>query len=84
MSYDFGGDSVFDLRLITNIFCDFAFLVLSEWFFDFGFVIPNSTNTWQSLIEAAPESQMMPASVLRCVSNYTYTSRFLHPVIGPI
>ena len=28
------------------------------------FVIPNSTNTWQSLIEAAPESQMMPARVL--------------------
>nr|CAD7196299.1 unnamed protein product [Timema douglasi]CAD7266154.1 unnamed protein product [Timema shepardi]CAD7402487.1 unnamed protein product [Timema cristinae]CAD7431833.1 unnamed protein product [Timema monikensis] len=37
---------------------------LEEWFFDFGFVIPNSTNTWQSLIEAAPESQMMPANVL--------------------
>ncbi|KAF8786942.1 Retinal rod rhodopsin-sensitive cGMP like protein [Argiope bruennichi] len=38
--------------------------ILQEWFFDFGFVIPNSTNTWQSLIEAAPESQMMPANVL--------------------
>ncbi|XP_063231044.1 retinal rod rhodopsin-sensitive cGMP 3',5'-cyclic phosphodiesterase subunit delta [Bacillus rossius redtenbacheri] len=37
---------------------------LEEWFFEFGFVIPNSTNTWQSLIEAAPESQMMPAQVL--------------------
>ncbi|KAL4608207.1 retinal rod rhodopsin-sensitive cGMP 3',5'-cyclic phosphodiesterase subunit delta isoform X1 [Arapaima gigas] len=37
---------------------------LEEWYFEFGFVIPNSTNTWQSLIEAAPESQMMPASVL--------------------
>eukprot|EP00128_Syssomonas_multiformis_P012636 Colp12_sorted_trinity150504_noHs@5795 len=37
---------------------------IEEWFFDFGFVIPNSTNTWQSVIEAAPESQMMPASVL--------------------
>ncbi len=36
----------------------------AEWFFEFGFVIPNSTNTWQSLIEAAPESQMMPANVL--------------------
>uniref|UniRef100_A0A7N5K3S4 Phosphodiesterase 6D n=1 Tax=Ailuropoda melanoleuca TaxID=9646 RepID=A0A7N5K3S4_AILME len=40
---------------------------LEEWFFEFGFVIPNSTNTWQSLIEAAPESQMMPASVLTSV-----------------
>ena len=37
---------------------------LEEWNFDFSFVIPNSTNTWQSLIEAAPESQMMPAKVL--------------------
>ena len=37
---------------------------LEEWCFEFGFVIPNSTNTWQSLIEAAPESQMMPARVL--------------------
>uniref|UniRef100_H2YB94 Phosphodiesterase delta-like protein n=1 Tax=Ciona savignyi TaxID=51511 RepID=H2YB94_CIOSA len=37
---------------------------LEEWFFEFGFVIPNSTNTWQSVIEAAPASQMMPASVL--------------------
>jgi len=37
---------------------------LEEWSFEFGFVIPNSTNTWQSLIEAAPESQMMPAKVL--------------------
>ncbi|XP_050438590.1 retinal rod rhodopsin-sensitive cGMP 3',5'-cyclic phosphodiesterase subunit delta [Adelges cooleyi] len=37
---------------------------LEEWYFEFGFVIPNSTNTWQSLIEAAPESQMMPANVL--------------------
>jgi retinal rod rhodopsin-sensitive cGMP 3',5'-cyclic phosphodiesterase subunit delta len=37
---------------------------LQEWCFDFGFVIPGSTNTWQSLIEAAPESQMMPASLL--------------------
>ena len=39
--------------------------VLEEWSFDFGFVIPNSTNTWQSIIEAAPESQMMPAQILK-------------------
>jgi retinal rod rhodopsin-sensitive cGMP 3',5'-cyclic phosphodiesterase subunit delta len=36
-----------------------------EWYFEFGFVIPGSTNSWQSLIEAAPESQMIPASLLR-------------------
>ncbi|KAB7507437.1 Retinal rod rhodopsin-sensitive cGMP 3',5'-cyclic phosphodiesterase subunit delta [Armadillidium nasatum] len=38
--------------------------ILEEWFFEFGQVIPNSTNTWQSLIEAAPESAMMPAHIL--------------------
>ncbi|XP_065191238.1 retinal rod rhodopsin-sensitive cGMP 3',5'-cyclic phosphodiesterase subunit delta-like [Sycon ciliatum] len=38
--------------------------VLEEWFFDFGFVIPNSTNTWQSIIEAAPAQDMIPANVL--------------------
>ncbi|XP_060532962.1 retinal rod rhodopsin-sensitive cGMP 3',5'-cyclic phosphodiesterase subunit delta [Cylas formicarius] len=37
---------------------------LEEWDFEFGFVMPESTNTWQSIMEAAPESQMMPASVL--------------------
>ncbi|CAF1116188.1 unnamed protein product [Adineta steineri] len=38
--------------------------VIEEWSFAFGFVIPGSTNTWQSLIEAAPESQMIPANIL--------------------
>ncbi|CAD6232624.1 GSCOCG00006981001-RA-CDS [Cotesia congregata] len=45
---------------------------LEEWFFEFGFVIPNSTNTWQSLIQAAPESQMMPANVLKYVIYYFF------------
>lgn len=38
--------------------------VIEEWRFDFGFVIPGSTNSWQSVIEAAPAEQMIPASVL--------------------
>ncbi|XP_014780342.1 retinal rod rhodopsin-sensitive cGMP 3',5'-cyclic phosphodiesterase subunit delta [Octopus bimaculoides] len=38
---------------------------LEEWYFEFGFVIPGSTNTWQSTIEAAPENQMMPANLLK-------------------
>ncbi|KAI6179030.1 Phosphodiesterase delta-like protein [Aphelenchoides besseyi] len=38
--------------------------IIEEWYFDFGFVIPQSTNTWQNLIEAAPEGQMLPSSVL--------------------
>ncbi|KAK6177751.1 hypothetical protein SNE40_015793 [Patella caerulea] len=47
---------------------------LEDWYFEFGFVIPGSTNTWQSVIEAAPESQMMPASVLN--GNVLIETRF--------
>lgn len=36
-----------------------------EWSFAFGFVIPGSTNTWQSLIEAAAANQMIPANLLK-------------------
>jgi hypothetical protein len=39
-----------------------------EWNFDFGFVMPGSTNSWQSIIEAAPTAQMMPAAVLTWVN----------------
>jgi len=49
---------------------------LEEWFFEFGYVIPNSTNTWQSLIEAAPESQMMPATVLN--GNVIIETKFFY------
>ncbi|KRX91529.1 Retinal rod rhodopsin-sensitive cGMP 3',5'-cyclic phosphodiesterase subunit delta, partial [Trichinella pseudospiralis] len=38
--------------------------VIERWQFEFGFVIPNSTNTWQSVIEAAPEAHMLPAGLL--------------------
>uniref|UniRef100_T1H656 GMP phosphodiesterase delta subunit domain-containing protein n=1 Tax=Megaselia scalaris TaxID=36166 RepID=T1H656_MEGSC len=31
--------------------------IMEEWFFEMGFVGANTTNTWQSTIEAAPESQ---------------------------
>jgi len=47
---------------------------IEEWIFDFGFVIPNSTNTWENLIEAAPESQMMPANILN--GNIVIETRF--------
>ncbi|KFD53931.1 hypothetical protein M513_05198 [Trichuris suis] len=35
-----------------------------RWHFEFGFVIPNSTNTWQNAIEAAADAQVLPASLL--------------------
>lgn len=47
--------------------------ILEEWLFEMGWVSPNTTNTWQSTIEAAPESQMMPAKVLEYVR---FTSHF--------
>nr|XP_022906850.1 retinal rod rhodopsin-sensitive cGMP 3',5'-cyclic phosphodiesterase subunit delta [Onthophagus taurus] len=47
---------------------------LEEWSFEFGYVMPESTNTWQSIMEAAPESQMMPASVLN--GNVVIETRF--------
>jgi retinal rod rhodopsin-sensitive cGMP 3',5'-cyclic phosphodiesterase subunit delta len=50
------------LRLEQRIF--FRGDCMEEWHFNFGFVIPNSTNTWQQTIEAAEESKMMPASLL--------------------
>lgn len=39
-------------------------MLLEEWYFYFGFVIPNSTNTWQSIIDAAPAQDMIPVSTL--------------------
>jgi len=37
---------------------------IEEWRFEFGFVIPGSTNTWQCMIEAAAPDQMLPVAVL--------------------
>ena len=51
-----------NFRLEQRVF--FQGMLMEEWFFDFGFVIPGSTNTWQSTIEAAGEGQMLPASIL--------------------
>lgn len=39
----------------------------AEWKFDFGFVMPGSTNSWQQTIEAAGGSRMLPAALLRYV-----------------
>ena len=50
------------LRLEQRIF--FRGGLMEQWHFNFGFVIPNSTNTWQQTIEAAEESKMLPAAAL--------------------
>lgn len=48
--------------------------IMEEWFFEMGWVGANTTNSWQSTIEAAPESQMMPAKVLN--GNVTIQTSF--------
>ncbi|CAE8608311.1 unnamed protein product [Polarella glacialis] len=50
------------LRLVQSVI--FKDELLEEWNFQFGFVIPNSTNTWQQTIEAAEEEEMIPAELL--------------------
>ncbi|TGZ57040.1 hypothetical protein CRM22_010033 [Opisthorchis felineus] len=41
--------------------------IIEEWTFEFGFVIPGSTNTWQSLFEADKADRMIPAKLLRYI-----------------
>ncbi|CAF0763159.1 unnamed protein product [Adineta ricciae] len=50
-----------NFRLEQRVY--FKHVIIEEWAFSFGFVIPGSTNTWQSLIEGA-ENNMIPANLL--------------------
>lgn len=59
-----------EFKLLQKVF--FQGKCLEEWFFKFGFVMPNSTNQWQSTIEAA--SEMMPAEILS--GNITIETNF--------
>ena len=49
---------------IIILFSKWILITKLEWAFSFGFVIPGSTNTWQSLIEGA-ENNMIPANLLK-------------------
>mmetsp|Transcript_42988 Transcript_42988/g.113272 ORF Transcript_42988/g.113272 Transcript_42988/m.113272 type:complete len:159 (-) Transcript_42988:285-761(-) len=49
------------LRLVQSVL--FNGEEIEEWNFSFGFVIPNSTNTWQQTIESAEEEEMITAEV---------------------
>ena len=53
-------EAIQDFRLEQRVYFDGS--CIEEWIFPFGFVIPNSTNTWQQAIEAAGE--MLPAEVI--------------------
>ncbi|KAI8926893.1 immunoglobulin E-set [Entophlyctis helioformis] len=50
------------LRLHQRVLLDDE--CIEDWHFDFGFVIPGSTNTWQTEILAAPPDEMLPAEIL--------------------
>ena len=39
-------------------------IVIEEWSFEFGFVIPNSENSWEQVIYAAKPEEMLPAEIL--------------------
>merc|ERR1719281_2245155 len=55
-------ETMSSLRLVQRVL--FNGVDLEEWNFAFGFVIPNSTNSWQQTIEAADEDEMIPAELL--------------------
>ena len=45
-------------RILLNDTC------IEEWLFDFGFVIPRSTNTWQQTIQARGKDKMIDPQVM--------------------
>lgn len=55
-------ETMTNLRLVQTVILNGT--PLEEWNFLFGFVIPNSNNTWQQTIEAAAEEEMIPAELL--------------------
>mmetsp|Transcript_10480 Transcript_10480/g.16393 ORF Transcript_10480/g.16393 Transcript_10480/m.16393 type:complete len:159 (-) Transcript_10480:159-635(-) len=60
-----------DFKLLQKVYLQ-GHGVIEEWFFKFGFVIPGSTNQWQSTIEASDE--MLPAELLS--GNITIETNF--------
>eukprot|EP00823_Brevimastigomonas_motovehiculus_P003056 TRINITY_DN1830_c0_g3_i1.p1 TRINITY_DN1830_c0_g3~~TRINITY_DN1830_c0_g3_i1.p1 ORF type:complete len:195 (-),score=53.48 TRINITY_DN1830_c0_g3_i1:328-912(-) len=65
-------EQIEDFHLVQQVYLSNT--MLEEWRFKFGFVIPNSTNTWQCVIEAAGGEQMLPASLLS--GNTTIVTHF--------
>ena len=55
-------EEIRDFQLVQKIWMDTN--VIEHWQFKFGFVIPNSTNTWEQTIEAAAPEEMLPIEVI--------------------
>ena len=65
-------DEVSNLVLVQKIMMNE--ICLEQWSFSFGFVIPNSTNTWQQIIRSAGKDKMMNPEVLS--GNITIETSF--------
>ncbi|OQS01472.1 cGMP 3',5'-cyclic phosphodiesterase subunit delta [Achlya hypogyna] len=55
-------EEIRDFRLEQRVY--FHGKCLEEWLFTFGYVIPNSTNSWQQTIEAAGPDSMLSADLI--------------------
>ena len=55
-------EAISDFRLEQRVYLGDA--CVEEWDFEFGFVIPGSTNSWQTTIEAAAEQDMMDPEMI--------------------
>ena len=47
---------------------------IEQWSFTFGYVIPNSTNTWEQIIKSAGKNKMMNPEILS--GNVTIDTSF--------
>ena len=63
-------EPIHNFRLVQRVL--FHGNCIEEWRFQFGFVIPGSTNSWQQVIEAADE--MLPAESMS--GNITIETNF--------
>eukprot|EP00927_Polykrikos_kofoidii_P050472 TRINITY_DN44389_c0_g1_i1.p1 TRINITY_DN44389_c0_g1~~TRINITY_DN44389_c0_g1_i1.p1 ORF type:complete len:169 (+),score=35.58 TRINITY_DN44389_c0_g1_i1:76-582(+) len=65
-------ESMTSLYLVQTV--HFNGVQIEELSFPFGFVIPNSTNTWQQTIVAADDEEMIPAEQLS--GNVVFATTF--------
>mmetsp|Transcript_9344 Transcript_9344/g.13896 ORF Transcript_9344/g.13896 Transcript_9344/m.13896 type:complete len:232 (-) Transcript_9344:861-1556(-) len=68
----FSEKQISNLKLIQRFM--FKGTCIEEWVFDFGFVIPGSTNSWQQKIQAAGKNNMMSPDALS--GNVTVETSF--------
>eukprot|EP00466_Bigelowiella_natans_P004470 jgi/Bigna1/50079/estExt_Genewise1.C_660035 len=55
-------EAIENLRLMQRVLLHGQ--VIEVWNFKFGFSIPNSTNSWQCVIESAGDGNMIPVHIL--------------------